>query len=141
MGIGSGVVGTLATDFVLGAAPPERAGAASAISETGAELGGALGIALLGSLGLAVYRTHLGDTLPAALTPAQEHAATNTLAGATSTSTQLAQPASGELVSAAAAAFTDSLQTVAAVAALVTLLLALLAAVLLRKTAPATEHD
>ena len=38
-----------------GAAPPERAGAASAISETGSELGGALGIALLGSLATAVY--------------------------------------------------------------------------------------
>ena len=142
MGVGSGIVGTLATDFVVGAAPPERAGAASAISETGAELGGALGIALLGSLGLAVYRTHLDDTLPTALTPAQEHAATGTLADATSTSTQLAQPASGELFQAAAAAFTDSVQTVATAAAAVTLLLALLAAVLLRTTAPApaAEH-
>jgi DHA2 family multidrug resistance protein-like MFS transporter len=135
MGVGAGVVGTLATDFVVGAAPPERAGAASAISETGAELGGALGIALLGSVGLAVYRIHLGDTLPAALTPAQEHAATSTLADATSTSTQLAEPASGELFRAAAAAFTDSLHTVAAAAAAVTLLLALLAGVLLRRTA------
>ena len=140
MGIGSGVVGTLATDVVVGAAPPERAGAAAAISETSAELGGALGIALLGSLGLAVYRIHLGYTLPAALTPAQEHAATNTLAGATSTSTQLAQPASAELFHAAAAAFTDGLQTVAAAAAVVTLLLALVGAALLRKTEPPTER-
>jgi DHA2 family multidrug resistance protein-like MFS transporter len=140
MGIGSGIVGTLATDFVVGAAPPERAGAASAISETGAELGGALGIALLGSLGLAIYRAHLGDTLPTALTPAQEHAATSTLADATRTSTQLQQPASGELFHAAAAAFTDSLQTVATAAAAVTLLLALLAAALLHTTAPAAEH-
>ena len=140
MGIGSGTVGTLATDFVVGAAPPERAGAASAISETGAELGGALGIALLGSLGLAIYRTHLGNGLPAALTPAQEQAATSTLADATSTSAQLAQPTSGELFHAAAAAFTDSLQTVATAAAAVTLLLALLAAALLRATAPAAEH-
>ncbi len=139
MGVGSGVVGTLATDFVVGAAPAERAGAASAISETGAELGGALGIALLGSLGLAIYRTHLHDTLPNALTPAQEHAATSTLAGATSTSTQLSQPASGELFHAAATAFTDSLQTVAATAAAVTVLLAVLAALLLRSTAAATE--
>ena len=141
MGIGSGLVGTLATDFVVGAAPPERAGAASAISETAAELGGALGIALLGSLGLAIYRTHLDDTLPTTLTPAQEHAATSTLADATSTSTQLAQPASGELFHAAAAAFTDSLQTVATAAAAVTLLLALLTAALLHTTAPAAEHS
>jgi len=139
MGIGSGVVGTLATDVVVGTAPPERAGAASAISETSAEIGGALGIAVLGSIGLAVYRIHLGDTLPTGLNPEQRHAATRTLADATSTSSHLAQPASSELFHAAARAFTDSLQTVATAAASVTLLLALLAAVLLRKTATASE--
>src|SRR5262249_9204608 len=45
--IGLAPVFTLATDVVVAAAPQERAGAASAISETGAELGGALGIAVL----------------------------------------------------------------------------------------------
>jgi MFS transporter, DHA2 family, multidrug resistance protein len=139
MGTGSGTVGTLATDFVVGATPPERAGAASAISETGAELGGALGIALLGSLGIAVYRTHLSGTLPAVLTTAQQHAATSTLAGATTTSTQLTQPAAAQLFHAAAAAFTHSLQTIAATAALVAFLLAILAAVQLRNRTPATE--
>ncbi|KGM33212.1 MFS transporter, partial [Inquilinus limosus] len=39
---------TLTTDLIVGAAPPERAGSAAAISETGAEFGGALGIAVLG---------------------------------------------------------------------------------------------
>src|SRR5437867_2430559 len=53
--LGLAPVFTLATDVIVGAAPPERAGAASAISETGSELGGALGIALLGSLATAVY--------------------------------------------------------------------------------------
>ena len=53
--LGLAPVFTLTTDLVVGAAPPERAGAASAISETGSELGGALGIALLGSLATAVY--------------------------------------------------------------------------------------
>jgi len=53
--LGLAPVFTLTTDVIVGAAPPERAGAASAISETGSELGGALGIALLGSLATAVY--------------------------------------------------------------------------------------
>ncbi len=57
---------TLTTELVVGSAPPEKAGAASGISETGAELGGALGIAILGSIGAAVYRSGL-DTLPAGL--------------------------------------------------------------------------
>jgi MFS transporter, DHA2 family, multidrug resistance protein len=134
MGIGSGVVGTLATDVIVATAPPERAGAASAVSETGAEIGGALGIAVLGSIGLAVYRIHLGDTLPTGLTSGQKHAATSTLADATSTSNHIAQPASSELFHAAARAFTDSLHTVATAAASTTILLAVLAAVLLRAT-------
>src|SRR5262249_58967698 len=53
------------TDLIVSSAPPERAGAASGISETGAELGGALGIAILGSIGVAVYRGELVASLPA----------------------------------------------------------------------------
>jgi MFS transporter, DHA2 family, multidrug resistance protein len=45
------------TNLIVSAAPPERAGSASAISETSAEFGGALGVALLGSLGTLIYRT------------------------------------------------------------------------------------
>jgi MFS transporter, DHA2 family, multidrug resistance protein len=45
---------TLTADMILAAAPAERAGGASALSETAGELGGALGIALLGSIGAAV---------------------------------------------------------------------------------------
>ena len=79
IGLGVGPVGTLATDLIVGAAPPDAAGAASGISETGTELGGALGIAILGSVGAAVYRDHFGTRLLAAGTPSQ---ARETLAGA-----------------------------------------------------------
>nr|MBA2254759.1 MFS transporter [Chloroflexota bacterium] len=51
----------LTTELIVGSAPPERAGAASGISETGAELGGALGIAILGSIGVALYRGRVTD--------------------------------------------------------------------------------
>ena len=53
--IGIAPVFTLTNDLIMSAAPPERAGAASGISETSSELGGALGIALFGSLATAVY--------------------------------------------------------------------------------------
>ncbi len=56
--LGLAPVFTLATDLIVGSAPPERAGAASAISETASELGGALGIAILGVIGTAVSATH-----------------------------------------------------------------------------------
>jgi DHA2 family multidrug resistance protein-like MFS transporter len=53
--VGMAPLFTLTNDFILAAAPPERAGAASGISETASELGGALGIALFGSLATAVF--------------------------------------------------------------------------------------
>jgi DHA2 family multidrug resistance protein-like MFS transporter len=66
--LGFAPVYTLTNDLIIGAAPPERAGAAAGISETASELGGALGIALLGSLATAVYGSALApETLPRAL--------------------------------------------------------------------------
>src|SRR4051794_31686265 len=57
--LGLGPVFGLTTELIVGSAPPEKAGAASGISETAAELGGALGIAVLGSIGVALYRGQL----------------------------------------------------------------------------------
>ena len=57
VGIGLGLAFTVASDVILASVPKERAGAAAAISETAYELGMALGIAALGSILAAVYRT------------------------------------------------------------------------------------
>jgi DHA2 family multidrug resistance protein-like MFS transporter len=57
LSLGLGPVFTLAADLVVSAAPPERAGAASAILETSSEFGSAAGIAILGSVGYAVFRS------------------------------------------------------------------------------------
>lgn len=53
--LGIAPVFTLSTDIIVGNAPPERAGTASSLAETASELGGALGIALLGSIGSYIY--------------------------------------------------------------------------------------
>ncbi len=55
------LVTALTTDRIVGSAPPERAGNASGISETAAELGLALGVALLGSLSSVLSRGAGGD--------------------------------------------------------------------------------
>ena len=57
--LGSACVLTLSNDVMLGSVPVDDAGSASAISETASELGAALGIALLGSIGMAIYRLAL----------------------------------------------------------------------------------
>src|SRR3712207_2461990 len=75
MSVGIAPAATLGMGLILGAAPPERAGSASGVSETGNELGGALGIALLGSLGTAVYRADMDSAVPSDVAPAVADAA------------------------------------------------------------------
>src|SRR5699024_81206 len=59
LGAGVGAAETLTNDLILSAVPAEKAGAASAVSETAYESGGVLGTAVLGSLLNLAYRTHL----------------------------------------------------------------------------------
>jgi DHA2 family multidrug resistance protein-like MFS transporter len=74
---GFGPMMALATDQVVGAAPPERAGAAAALSSMAPQLGGALGIAVLGSVVAAVFRSADtgADTLGAAVASIENQAA------------------------------------------------------------------
>ncbi|KAA0084585.1 MFS transporter [Mycolicibacterium sp. P9-64] len=78
--LGATVAMTVAIDVVVGAVPRERAGAASAISETGYELGIAFGIGILGSLTTAFYRN--GLSLPDGMDNATRTAVTESLADA-----------------------------------------------------------
>src|SRR5918999_4352265 len=130
--IGLTPVITLATDLIVGSAPKERAGAASGISETGAEFGGALGIAILGSIGIAVYRNRLEDSVPSEVPPEQADAARDTLGGAAEAAEDLPAPLGAELLDTAQEAFTQGLQVTAVTGAVVLTGLSVLTAVLLR---------
>jgi MFS transporter, DHA2 family, multidrug resistance protein len=125
---------TLLTDLIVGCVPPERAGVASGISETGTELGGALGIAVLGSVGVAVYRNELADTVPAGLPPEASDASRDTLGGALEVVGGLGGERGASLLEAAQEAFTQGMQVAALAAAAVALGTALLAALFLRRT-------
>ncbi|HEY0673114.1 MAG TPA: MFS transporter [Longimicrobiales bacterium] len=114
----------LATDFIIGSAPPERAGAASAISETAGEFGAALGIAVLGSIGMAVYRHGVAGSIPDNLPAAAADAARGTLGGAVGVAQQLPRDVALQLLGAARDAFANSLQFVVAVGAVIVLALA-----------------
>jgi MFS transporter, DHA2 family, multidrug resistance protein len=138
--LGFGPAMTITTDLVVGAAPPARAGAASAISETSSELGLALGIALIGSIGTAFYRREMADAVPPGVPPAVAHAAQETLGGALATTGQLPGPQGAALLDAARAAFTTGLHLTAAISAAIMLGLALLAIGVLRSGAAAPAH-
>jgi MFS transporter, DHA2 family, multidrug resistance protein len=138
--LGIAPVFTLTNDLILGAAPPEKAGAASGISETGAELGGALSIAILGTIGTAVYRAEVNDRIPAAVPTEEAAAARDTLGGAVAVSDELPAALAGQVLEAAQAAFTQGLQVVALVSAIIAALSAVGVAVFLRQVkAPSSE--
>ncbi|GAA4236126.1 DHA2 family multidrug resistance protein-like MFS transporter [Streptosporangium album] len=133
MSLGLGLVVTLASDLILSAAPPERAGAASGLSETGTELGGALGIAILGSVGTAVYRAQLTGTAPPGLPAGAVDVARDTLGGAVDVAGRLPEDAGAALLRVAREAFTQGMHLSAVTAAGVVIVTAVLAVVMLRK--------
>jgi DHA2 family multidrug resistance protein-like MFS transporter len=124
---------TLTTDLVLGAAPPERAGAAASMSETSSEFGGALGIAVLGSIVTAVYRSEIAGTLPAGIPSEAAEAARATLGGAVAAAENLPGPAGAALLDVARAAFAQSFEIVSGVSAVIAVAIAILAAAMLRR--------
>jgi DHA2 family multidrug resistance protein-like MFS transporter len=130
--LGSAPMTTLATDLMVGTAPAQRAGAASGVSETSSELGGALGIAILGSLASAIYGARVADAVPTGLPPEAAQAARDTLGGALAVAGRLPDQLGAPLLEAARQAFTDGLQAVFAVSAAIAVGIAILVAALLR---------
>jgi MFS transporter, DHA2 family, multidrug resistance protein len=122
----------LTTELIVGSAPPERAGAASGISETGAELGGALGIAILGSVGVAIYRGELADRLPAAVPAEAAVMVRDTLGSAVAAAAQLPDRLGAAVLQTAREAFVQGMQLSSAIAAVAAVGLAVFALVMLR---------
>ncbi|KNX38159.1 MFS transporter [Luteipulveratus halotolerans] len=112
--VGIALPTALIIDLVVGSAPPEKAGSASSVSETSAELGIAFGVALLGSLSSAVYRS--GLVLPDGLTSAQQAAARDSIGGAVETAQGLPAQVAADLMGSARDAFSTGLAIGAAIA-------------------------
>lgn len=129
---GVAMVLTLSAELIVSTAPPDRAGAAAGLSETGSQFGAALGVAILGSIGAYVYRRELSGEAPDGVPSEAWAAARETLGGAVVESRTLSTTAADTLVTLARAAFTDELRAAAIVSAGILLVTAFLAAVLLR---------
>ncbi|WP_354638464.1 MFS transporter [Kitasatospora camelliae] len=140
VGTAEGVVYTLASDLVLGAAPSDKAGAASAVSETAYELGTALGIALVGSVVTALYTGSF--TVPAGTDPAAAAQAHESIGGAVEAAATLPQALGDQLLDGAKSAFVHGMNTAAWLAAGLLLLSAALSWYLLRaRPTPAGQAD
>ncbi len=138
---GIGVALTLTSDLILSAVSPERAGAASALSETSNELGGALGIAVLGSIGAAVYRRDVAGAVPADAPVAAVGAARQTLGGAQTAAGRLPEHIGAALLHTAREAFVQGMHAAALTGAAVMVVAAGVAIVLLRQVEVDSQSD
>jgi MFS transporter, DHA2 family, multidrug resistance protein len=139
--LGLSPVATLISDLIVSCAPPERAGSAAAMSETSFELGGALGIAVIGSVVTAVYRSAMADAALAGVPLEAAQVARSTLGGALAVASQLPGGAGAALLDAARSAFADAFQVAASISAAIVAVTAMVAAWALRQPAPAPIPD
>jgi DHA2 family multidrug resistance protein-like MFS transporter len=137
--LGVGPVGALGTDIVVGSAPPEKAGSASAMSETCGELGAALGVAVMGSIGTAVYRGQMDGSLPVVLSPEEAKTAGDTLVGAITVSQNLPDSIAFELLDQARNAFIAGFNMVSAISLIASILVAILVFRMLHNLKPSKE--
>ncbi|MGN9914504.1 MFS transporter [Phytohabitans sp. LJ34] len=112
----------LAANVIIGSAPPEKAGSAASLMETGGEFGIAMGIATLGTLGTAVYRDRFHA--PAAVPAEAVDTARESVAAAAGVAAGLPPVPAAELLHAAQVAFTSGVNVVGAAGAVVFLVLA-----------------
>lgn len=146
--LGGGVVGVLSqvVDIALGISPAHQAGSVSALSETSSEFGGALGMAVLGSIGTAVFRNDIQDKLPDNIPDQAADAAGETMAGAVHVAGTLQGPLSQDLLQ-AREAYTKGFNLAAGVGAALLLGATILATLALRgvpaaqKGATPAGHD
>ncbi|WP_217183709.1 MFS transporter [Streptomyces sp. AC495_CC817] len=132
LGIGIGAAETISNELILSSAPAEKAGAASAVSETAYELGAVLGTAILGGIITAFYRGAL--VLPAGIPEEAAKAARETLAGAYTEAAKLPAELGGALWEAAAAAFGSGVMVTSLIGAGLVVVAGVIAAVTLRTT-------
>ncbi|MEL1266315.1 MFS transporter [Pseudoxanthomonas putridarboris] len=132
MSIGMAPVFTVGNELIITTAPPERAGAASALSETSAELSGALGIAVLGSAGMLLFRLWLAPALPTGMDTVDSTRALSTLGGAMTVAGELGGPAGVLVADAARTSFTHAMRAIALFGAAMMLLASWMAARLMR---------
>lgn len=137
LGIGIGMAETVSNELILTSAPPAKAGAASAVSETAYELGAVLGTAVLGSIIAAHYASSM--LVPSSLTVEQADAARETLAGAAAVAADLPASQAQQLMDAAAVAFDGGVLVTSLIGFGLMLVAATIAALTLRNPDPSRE--
>jgi hypothetical protein len=125
----------------MGSLPREKAGVGSAVNDTTRQVGGALGVAVIGSIVASVYASHIGDAAPAlGLSGAALDASKGSLGGALDTAGSMGANGGG-LVDTARVAFVDALHAGLRLGAAVVAAAAVLAYMFLPARAPAEQPE
>lgn len=140
MGLGVMPMMIMGTDLVVSSAPAEKAGVASAISETANELGLALGVAFIGSIGAVVYQQNIYAALHDKLPQEQVQLAGDTLGAALQLSHNLSSLDAARVVEAAHQAFSEALWVNAMLGVVLIFIAAIVAAIFLRHVAVPATH-
>jgi EmrB/QacA subfamily drug resistance transporter len=135
MGVGISATAAPLTTLIMAAVPPQRAGMGSAMNNASRELGGAFGVAVLGSLLTTRFDASLAPAVEGLPAPSRAAAETG-LAGALEVARGLPGGAGGALADAARTAFVDGFAQAGLVAALLAVTVAAGAALLLPRAAP-----
>ena len=106
------------TEAIVSSVPQSQAGVGSAVNDTTREVGGSLGLALLGSLLSSGYRSGLGDSL-AGLPEQAAEAARDSIGAAQAVAAQIGGEAGARLIEVAGSAYTDGMRLAFWVGALV----------------------
>ena len=135
LGIGMGLAMAPATESIMGSLPPEKAGVGSAVNDTTREIGGALGVAILGSITASSYQASITATpvykAAAVQSPAAAAAIKDSVGGAAAVATQIPANLATAITGAANTAFVDALSHTVLIAAVIALLGAAVALIFL----------
>ena len=130
MAVGMGLTMAPATESIMGSLPLAKAGVGSAVNDTTRQVGGALGVAIIGSVLASTYGSKVGDAVAGQRLPAGvANDAKNSLGFALQTASQIGGPAGNALASTARAAFVDGMHQGYLVGAAVLILGAIAAAI------------
>ncbi|MFF4936001.1 MFS transporter [Micromonospora sp. NPDC000729] len=132
--LGAGGFASISTGLVVSSVPPEKAGSASSVSSMSGELGVALGIAVIGTIGTSIYRGLLD--VPAGVPESVAETARENVTGAVAAVADLPSATGAALLDGARAAFTTALQSVAGISAVIATMLAVVAVTVLRRFPP-----
>jgi MFS transporter, DHA2 family, multidrug resistance protein len=141
IGLCDGPLVSLGTNLVVGAAPPEKAGSSSSMAQTANEAGASLGVALLGSLGTAVYANEMADRMPANVPADAANAASENVATAVAVGESLPGDVGGSLIAVARDAYSDGMGVFATVSAVVLTIAAVFIITQLKHVPPTGQEE